>query len=75
MSLILLSETSKEITMILGVTRIQPFTFNTIFTRINWNYPTTYEIDKIFNSLKAKNSYGYSHKNSKIKHPFFSSIH
>ena len=57
--------------MILGVTWILLFTFNSIFPRISWNYATTYEIDEIFKSLKAKNSYEYSHKNYKIKHPFY----
>jgi len=72
---ILLSETSNKMIMILGVTWILPFTwvttFNSTFPRINWNYVTTYEIAKIFKSVKANNSYGYSHKNSKIKHPFY----
>ena len=29
------------------------------FPRINWNYATTDEIDKVIKSLKTKNSYGY----------------
>jgi len=32
--------------------------FNSTFPRINWNYATIYEIDKLIKSLKAKNSYG-----------------
>ena len=33
--------------------------FNSTFSRINWKYATTYEINKIIKSLKTKNSYGY----------------
>jgi len=33
--------------------------FNSTFSKINWKYATTYEINKILKSLKTKNSYGY----------------
>jgi len=33
--------------------------FSSTFPRNDWNYATTYEIDKIIRSLKTKNSYGY----------------
>jgi hypothetical protein len=32
--------------------------FNSTFLRINWNYATAYEIDKIIKSLKAKTRTG-----------------
>jgi hypothetical protein len=50
--------------------------FNNTFSRITWKYATTYEINKIIKSLKTKNSYGYdemTHKNVKIKCPFYHS--
>ena len=40
--------------------------FNSTFSRINWKYATTYEINKIINSLKTKNSYGYDEIPTKI---------
>ena len=40
--------------------------FNSTFLRINWNYATAYENDKIIKSLKAKNSYGYDKIHIKI---------
>jgi hypothetical protein len=33
--------------------------FNNTFSRINWKYATAYEINKIIESLKTKNSYGF----------------
>jgi len=33
--------------------------FNSRFSRINWKYATTYEINRIIKSLKIKNLYGY----------------
>jgi len=40
--------------------------FDNTFSRINWKYATTYEINKILKSLKTKNSYGYDEKPIKI---------
>ena len=39
---------------------------NNTFSRINWKYATTYEINKIIKSLKTKNSYGYDKIPTKI---------
>jgi hypothetical protein len=36
--------------------------FNNTFSRINWKYATTYEINKIIRSLKTQNSYTYMMK-------------
>jgi len=47
--------------------------FNSKFPRTDWNYATTYEIDKIIKSLKTKNSYGYDEipiKILKLSAPF-----
>jgi hypothetical protein len=47
--------------------------FNNTFSRINWKYATTYEINKILVSLKTKNSYGYDEiplKILKLSDPF-----
>ena len=47
--------------------------FNSMFSRINWKYPTTYEINKIIKSLKTKNSYGFDEipiKILKLSAPF-----
>jgi hypothetical protein len=46
---------------------------NNMFTRINWKYATTYEINKILKSLKTKNLYGYDEipiKIVKLSAPF-----
>jgi hypothetical protein len=40
--------------------------FNNMFSRINWKYTPTYEINKIIKSLKTKNSYGYDEIPMKI---------
>ena len=47
--------------------------FDNTFSRINWKYATTYEINKILKSLKTKNSYGYDEipiKILKLSAPF-----
>jgi len=40
--------------------------FNSKFPRINWNYATTYEINKITKYLKTKSSHGYDKTPTKM---------
>ena len=47
--------------------------FDNMFSRINWKYATTYEINKILIALKTKNLYGYDEipiKVLKLSAPF-----
>lgn len=50
--------------------------FNSTFPRIDWNYATTYEVYKIIEFLKTKNSYVYDEipmQILKLSVPFISS--
>jgi len=51
--------------------------YNNAFSRINWKYATTYEINKILKSLKTKNLYGFDEipiKILKLSAPFIISL-
>jgi hypothetical protein len=40
--------------------------YKKLFAKINWQYASTYEIDKIIKSLKSKNTYGYDEISNRI---------